>query len=553
MKKLITLLVSLAMISCASAFSAYAGEIEVPDLPKAERDALKVSAKQFGSETEYLTYVNYSTLPIADMKANKSYAEFLKRCNNAQTALDPSASYNATLQGGRCMGISLIEILSHNGYFTPSDIHEGATYLTDIELDDEAKYFTDFYSSVQLYTEFDLYVRWYLSHYSNEDRVKMLLDTAENATKEGKYFLIVLDASNFSHAVTGIGTVDGDWTIDDKHYDKCVLTYDSNTVNANYLPQKMVCWGFTPETSLFINTETNEICIPAYCNYVKSPLNVFSTDDDSLMRYKGLLNPTDSIDTDVSEITGIDVSGGSTYSITGTRADGSSYNCTADSYKNYPTKKGKAYYLDGKNFTVENTSGTDLDVTFTDTAHTIICDTNGSVNSIYKDDSEVRVLSNGDDIDYNVSVIFNEGSYDFTPHYRWNFEGSTDSQINIKQTDKGLLVSGENGVNCKLTTYDITFDEENYIDDTENNCNTAELSSTETLMVYFDENDELKYYEIGKGDINADGSVNIADAVMLQKFLLGSGTLTAWKSADLCKDERVDVFDMILMRQMLTS
>ena len=113
--------------------------------------------------------------------------------------------------------------------------------------------------------------------------------------------------------------------------------------------------------------------------------------------------------------------------------------------------------------------------------------------------------------------------------------------------------SGENGVNCKLTTYDVTFDEEHYIDDTESNCNTAELNSTESLMVYFDENDELKYYEIGKGDINADGSVNIADAVMLQKFLLGSGTLTSWKSADLCKDERVDVFDMILMRQMLTS
>ena len=280
---------------------------------------------------------------------------------------------------------------------------------------------------------------------------------------------------------------------------------------------------------------------------------MFSTNDDSLMRYKGLLNPTNSVDTDVSEITGVDVSGSSTYSITATRNDGTSYNCVADSYKNYPTKNGKAYYLDGKNFSVENTSGTDLDVTFTDTAHTIICDTNGSVNSIYKDDSEVRVLSNGDDIDYNVSVIFNEGSYDFTPHYRWNFEGSTDSQINIRQTDRGLLVSGENGVNCKLTTYDVTFDEEHYVDDTENNCNTAELSSTETLMVYFDENDELKYYEIGKGDINADGSVNIADAVMLQKFLLGSGTLTAWKSADLCKDERVDVFDMILMRQMLTS
>lgn len=116
-----------------------------------------------------------------------------------------------------------------------------------------------------------------------------------------------------------------------------------------------------------------------------------------------------------------------------------------------------------------------------------------------------------------------------------------------------MIISDGNAINCKLTTYDVTFDEEHYIEDTENNSNTIELSDTEMLMVYFDENNELKYYEVGKGDINADGSVNIADAVMLQKFLLGNGTLTNWKSADLCSDDKVDVFDMILMKEMLVK
>lgn len=231
----------------------------------------------------------------------------------------------------------------------------------------------------------------------------------------------------------------------------------------------------------------------------------------------------------------------------------SRYDGIADSNKTYPISKGKAYYFDGENFIVENTEGTDLDVTFTDTAHSVTCDTNGDVDSIYKDDSEIRILSNGDEVDYNVSVIFNEGYYDFTPHYRWNFEDKTDSEIKIEQTDKGLIISGGNAINCKLTTYDVTFDEEHYIEDTENNSNTIELSDTEMLMVYFDENNELKYYEVGKGDINADGSVNIADAVMLQKFLLGNGTLTNWKSADLCSDDKVDVFDMILMKEMLVK
>ena len=54
-----------------------------------------------------------------------------------------------------------------------------------------------------------------------------------------------------------------------------------------------------------------------------------------------------------------------------------------------------------------------------------------------------------------------------------------------------------------------------------------------------------------KGDCNDDGTVNIADAVMLQKFLLGNGSLSEWKNADLCEDERIDVFDMIVMRRLI--
>jgi len=54
------------------------------------------------------------------------------------------------------------------------------------------------------------------------------------------------------------------------------------------------------------------------------------------------------------------------------------------------------------------------------------------------------------------------------------------------------------------------------------------------------------------GDINCDGTVSIADLVSLQNFLLGrTKTLGNWKNADLCKDNRIDVFDMVLMRRLL--
>ncbi len=55
------------------------------------------------------------------------------------------------------------------------------------------------------------------------------------------------------------------------------------------------------------------------------------------------------------------------------------------------------------------------------------------------------------------------------------------------------------------------------------------------------------------GDCNGNNSFEIADAVMLQKWLLGSGEITNWQNADLCKDGKIDVFDMIEMRKLLTE
>ena len=56
-----------------------------------------------------------------------------------------------------------------------------------------------------------------------------------------------------------------------------------------------------------------------------------------------------------------------------------------------------------------------------------------------------------------------------------------------------------------------------------------------------------------RGDVNADGEFNVSDLVLLQKWLLAvPGTkLADWKAADLCKDDRLDVFDLCLMRKAL--
>ena len=58
-----------------------------------------------------------------------------------------------------------------------------------------------------------------------------------------------------------------------------------------------------------------------------------------------------------------------------------------------------------------------------------------------------------------------------------------------------------------------------------------------------------------QGDVNNDGELNIADAVLLQKWLLAEPDteLVNWKAADLCEDDRLDVFDLCLMKRMLVE
>lgn len=55
------------------------------------------------------------------------------------------------------------------------------------------------------------------------------------------------------------------------------------------------------------------------------------------------------------------------------------------------------------------------------------------------------------------------------------------------------------------------------------------------------------------GDVNGDGSFNIADVVAFQKWLLNApdAELYNWTAADLYADGKLDVFDLTLMRKAL--
>lgn len=75
----------------------------------------------------------------------------------------------------------------------------------------------------------------------------------------------------------------------------------------------------------------------------------------------------------------------------------------------------------------------------------------------------------------------------------------------------------------------------------------------EILGTYIsDENGDVN--EVFKGDVNKDGKINISDPVVLQKYLLGKDDcLGCWQLADICDDNRIDVFDLAMLKKLLIA
>lgn len=61
--------------------------------------------------------------------------------------------------------------------------------------------------------------------------------------------------------------------------------------------------------------------------------------------------------------------------------------------------------------------------------------------------------------------------------------------------------------------------------------------------------------ELLQGDVNTDGTFSVADVILLQKWLLAvpDTSLANWKAADLCEDNQLDVFDLVMMKRLLLN
>lgn len=141
--------------------------------------------------------------------------------------------------------------------------------------------------------------------------------------------------------------------------------------------------------------------------------------------------------------------------------------------------------------------------------------------------------------------------------YRLSFNSSGTStatinyRIQANHDNYKSYMNGSTPVSEDVTHFEIEF----IADVTDFNCALVlEFKGSGTVKV-----EHLSLVEIGnesetiKGDVNKDGAVNISDVVAFRKWLLAvpDVTIEDWKATDLCENDRLDVFDLCLMRHLL--
>ncbi|MDE6783997.1 MAG: hypothetical protein K2J26_01270, partial [Ruminococcus sp.] len=565
---LITSFLSFASFSIPSIYAAYEDYTE-EEIAKIEADIdtynneINAYGDNFGYSTDRFYFPNGSYYPIYT-EEDLNWQEYHKRSTNIEALTVDLDYFIGNTQAGRCLGMSITSVLAHNGIISPSDIQEGKETLLDIEADtsfngikkDPAMMPIISYHTRQLAPDFQLDMYYHFAHYDKEKEINHLLETAKKATEQGKWWLMGYDDVKLSHAVTGIGLVEGEFKIGDETYDKCILTYDSNFISEETETGNMIsCTQCYPDSCIFVNSETYNLFVPAYFldDCTNENFKIYTLDDYDFMNYRGMINPSDSYETDVSSLNSVEIKSQGEYSIDAIGADGSEYDAKSGCGKIFKKNKKECYVCDGNQFNVQNTgNAAEFTADFMDTRQLYCSTFNGAVNNVFKSEDEFGFDTLGE-TEYNITLAFEEGCYSFAPHYRYDFSGTTDGDFKAIQTDRGIIVSGKNGVECSLKTSDVERDENGFLVSAEDNVQDEGIFTSDSVMISFEGN-KPKYFigenydkEVQKGDVNCDGMIDASDAsFVLQAYSslsTGGTTYLSHSLADWDNNGMIDASD----------
>jgi len=175
---------------------------------------------------------------------------------------------------------------------------------------------------------------------------------------------------------------------------------------------------------------------------------------------------------------------------------------------------------------------------------------NGGAADWYPGDAYVDII--GDD-------IYSDSYAPSTSRFREILE-FTDTNKIIALTENGNYVDMEQALATNtmwawFNTWGQGFTEEDNAADESVRTEIVRNVYLNDHVITLDELPEDLYSGVSaiRGDVNADDQFGVADVVALQKWLLcvPDVKLADWKAGDLCEDDKLDVFDLCLMKREL--
>lgn len=502
-----------------------------------ENPDLYALASSLGADTDYFQFANHYLTGVSD----EIMSTFKRNFTHHEACMGREKPAETAVKGGACYGMSALQMLVHNGALSPSDIQEGAETLHDITLDENVVDIIAYYQMMQVNS-----VRRYASKYyfcnNDEDKlVQNLIDYAEKAMAENKYFFITFNLDHSGHAIVGIGAADGQWEYGGKTYNKCILTLDNNHGDETGGA------GFDDYCCIFINTDDNSFYFPAYDISNNDTFIDFVTDDETLFSYNGLLKPTDSTNTDVSDVYSVNLA-----------------NVTRSSYDLTVTANGQAKTYHGKgitpiDLTVNDFLGVmDYDHTYypklaDDAVFEISVNNIPEEYSKYHFEMAIGTLSSYKSIwgwwgtfdakaeKDTLSITFHEpgyfsfdlqnddGKYKGTPFCYYTFEGVCDKTASITERSDGILLETDSGFAGFVTFTGLKTMEDGSLSGHTPGSPYQKCYITSTgnvLLAYDEEADLIRIYrdpdgddiydtEVEKGDVNCDGFIDAVDASLV--------------------------------------
>lgn len=563
MKKMISVLSALTIALTAIPTYAYAKQSDDPELYEL--------AYSLGADKDYLSIINYSH--NEERPLNKScYEDFLSKCSIIEAAYGSENKFKALTSIGTCMGIAMIEVLSHNGIISPSDLKDGVASLKEITYDEDIdKYLTN-YQAVQAYSELNMYDQYLIDNLTYEEKIDRLIATAEKCMKEKRYFLIDFRDYIFAHALCGIGITEGSWTFNEKSYDKCVLVLDSNAKNEDMEPI-----GFTNEICIYINSKTKESYVPYYDRLFTedAEISFVAIDDDTLLNNKGVINPSEKIDTDLRSIkkfmynfpAGQDIK---VFSILNNQdsisdpdriiiEDMGDKKCFKADIVKLEIENGK---LSSRHYIyIDEDRWIDLSLTIDNDD---VFETKAKLNcDIEVSDDRVSITNKNDvPLVFNAFIHMNDGTYNFAPYYKWDVGGKITDKLEIEISDEGMLFKNDSIIDIVISPSYYTLDEngkfenlklhlpnkyERYYLSTFNNV-LLSIDEDKNLIYYIDDNDDDVYdTRVQKGDINCDSYIDAVDASKVLSIYAKLSTIinnpVDYSLGDINNDGFVDAVD----------